>query len=188
MEKLNLYNKKVRVVSLKSAIAFLIIMLLPSIGGYIFLSHLHKHTIGKIKVRHAEIIKKLRLDITGSKDDIDNIENLIRDYNTRFVVLTRQRKDIIDFLKSAYTTKKVLREVFKNFEKTEDNWMILSKMLMNPDRMSLHIYEIYTNRRKSDDMVKALRSLGNVKENVLFDVFTTEGKKMSRVVIDFVSH
>ena len=188
MEKLNLYNKKVKVVSLKSAIAFLLIMLLPSIGAYIFLNHVWKHTIGGIKVRHAEIIKKLRLDITGSRDDIDDIENLIRDYNTRFVVLTRQRKDIIDFLKSAYTSKKVLIEVLKNFEKSEDNWMILSEMLMNSKKMILYLYEVYTNRRKSDDIVRSLRSLGSVKENVLFDVFTTEGKKMSRVVINFASH
>ena len=188
MEKLNLYNKKAKVVSLKSAIAFLIIMLLPSIGGYVFLMHFQKHTIGMIKVKHTEIIQKLRIDITGSKEDINEIENLVRDYNTRFVVLTRQRKDIIDFLKSAYTSKKALRKILENFKKTEDNWMILSEMFMNPKKIRLYIYEIYSKYRNTDNIVRALRSLGSAKENVLFDVSTTEGKKMSRVVIDFVSH
>lgn len=188
MEKLNLYNKKVKVVSLKSALIFLLIMLLPSVGGYIFVSHIWKHTMGRIKIEHADIIKKLRIDITGRKEDINSIENLIKNYNTRFVVLTRQKKDIIDFLKSAYTSKKILREVLKNFEKTESNWMILSEMFMNSKKLSLSLYEVYKDRRKSDDIVKALKNLGNVKENVLFDVFTTEGKKMSRVVIDFVGH
>ncbi len=188
MEKLNLYNKKVKVVSLKSAIIFLLIMLLPSVGGYIFVGHVWRHAIGKIRVEHAGIIKKLRIEITGRKEDVSNIENLIRNYNTRFVVLTRQKKDIIDFLKSAYTSKKILREVLKNFEKTENNWMILSEMHMSPKRLNLSLYEVYKDRRKSDDIARALRELGNVKENVLFDVFTTEGKKMSRVVIDFVGH
>ncbi len=188
MEKLNLYNKKVKVVSLKSAIIFLLIMLLPSISGYIFVSHVWKREIWKIKIEHADIIKKLGIEITGEKEDVRTIESLIKDYNARFVALTRQKKDIIDFLKSAYTSKKILSEVLRNFEKNEDNWMILSRMTMDSNKLNLSLYEVYKGRRKSDDIAEALRKLGNVKENVLFDVFTTEGKKLSRVVIDFVGH
>ncbi len=188
MEKLNLYNKKSRVVSFRSATIFLLIMLLPAFGSRVLLEYVWRHEVEKIRLEHAEIIRKLHLNIRGREVDITNLDDLINKYDTNFIVLVRQKKDIIQFLKSAYFSKRLLSEVMNNFERSENDWIILTSLDMDSKKMNITLYEIYTASRKSDGMVNSLKDLGTVKEDVLFDVNTTEGKKMSKVVINFASH
>ncbi len=185
MEGLNLYAKKVKRVSVKTLVMFLVVMFLPAVGGRIFLEMQWKHNFGDIKVRHLEIIEELKINMHGNKEDLMRLDGLISKFNRSYQILSKQRKDIIEFLKEAYSSKRVLSTVMNSLSKDETSWMILTDFEYSGGKLHLVMYEIYSDRRMSDEIARRLGEIGSVKKRILFDVNMSGGKKMSKVVIDY---
>ena len=186
MERLNLYRGRSRVVPLKAVVVFLLIMILPGIGGRFFLEAYWKYVVHRIKGEHVSIIKATGIPIRGNREDITRLDGMISRYVQSYAVFVKQRKDIIEFLKSAYFSKRVLSAVFNNLRKDEKSWMMVMSMDFYDRGLDLAMYEIYSNDRKSRDIVRELRKIGKVSENVVFDVNMSGGKNLSKVVINLV--
>ena len=173
-------------VPLKSVIIFLLIMILPGIGGRLFLEAYWKYVVHKIKGEHVSVIKATGVPISGKMEDLTRLDGLISRYVQSYAVFVKQRKNIIDFIKSSYFSKEVLSAVFNNLKKDEESWMMVMSMKFDERGLDLVMYEIYSKGRRSRDIARSLRKIGKVSENVVFDVNMSGGKNLSKVVIDLV--
>ncbi len=187
MEKLNLYESKVKRIKPKTFLILIAVMLLPGIALRVYLESQWAYSVKLLSIKYQTVLSSSGIKLRGKKNDLAVIEAKRREYDAKSKMIISQRKYLLDFFEKAYLSKKFFDILYRDWRKDDGDWAVMSELSFNLDSFSVEMYEIYSSGEKmlsSDLLPLAFRELFPISNGkILYDVEVFKNMKLRRTVI-----
>ncbi len=187
MEKLNLYESKVKRIKFKTFLILLAVMALPGVALRIYIESEWAHNVKLLSVEYHTVLSNSGIELHGNRRDLIAIDTKKREYDVKSKMIISQQKYLLDFFEKAYLSKKFFKIIYDHWRKDERDWAVMSEMTFDLKKFSLEMYEVYLKGEKiltSEIIGKTLKDLFPLSSTkTLYDVEVFKNMYLRRTVI-----
>ncbi|AEH50964.1 hypothetical protein [Pseudothermotoga thermarum] len=145
MERINLYRYKKPVLKLSSFLILVVALLAPVFAARFTVEFYKQTAVNALNSSHAVILSKYKLTIKlpALQDQYLEIKRL----NDLLHVESKRLQDRISLFENHLyeyaVTNAALKTLLNNWKKDDENWLILTRLLMDQKNLVLNFHEIY---------------------------------------------